>query len=107
MQERLPQPLDGKIIVLDVLGPHETNGTPNRGMANRLIELPFCTQAQIRQDARDQVFNAVATAEHLGACECAARKIRLQPLDQPSFVLSPRIMLDPLRPTQTFALPAS
>src|SRR5882757_6673676 len=53
MKKRLPQPLDSKIIVLHILGPDETDRATNRGMTNRLIELPLCIQSQIRQNARD------------------------------------------------------
>ncbi len=107
MQEGLPQPLDGKIIVLDTFGPDEANRTSNRGMANRLIKLPFRTQAQIGQDARDQVFNAVAPAKHLGACECAAGEIRLQRLDQAAFVLGLKIVFNRRRSGEALDLRAS
>ena len=107
MQERLPQPHNRKIIVLGTVGPDEAYRTSNRGMANRPIEMPFCTQAQIGQDTRDQVFNAVATAKHLGAGECAAGEIRLQRLDQPAFVFGLKIVLDRRRSSEAFCLGAS
>jgi hypothetical protein len=50
--------------------------------------------AEVGEHAGDQLFESVAATEDLGASECAAGEVGLERLDEPTFVVSLKIVLN-------------
>ena len=89
-----PQPSHRKCLVLGRLRADKTHRAPHHRIADLASELALGVQAQIGQDARNQVFEAEMAAKNLRPGQVAAAQVALQRLDQPALLFGVEIMLD-------------
>lgn len=94
VDEGLLKALQGEGIVVRRVCSDEADGAAYSGVAHRLAKLLFRMEAEVGEDARDEVFDGVAAPEDLGSGESAAGQVGLERLDEAPFVLGVEVMLD-------------
>jgi len=104
MDECLAEALEGEGVIVGSIGSYKADWTAYGGVTNGLAKLLLGLQAQVGEDARDQVFERVAAAEDLGSGERTAGEVRLKGLNKATLVLGLEIVLDSGGPSEAFDL---
>ncbi len=103
---------EGEGVILVGFGADEADGAANGGVVDGLLEGKFGVEAEVGEDAGDEVFDGVATAEDFGSGEGAAGEVGLEGLDEAALGVGGEVVLDgggageafDLRATGLFAL---